>query len=41
MLGEVDEYNYFVQAVSADPNLEKEIRRRIKVGWRHSASTLK
>ncbi|WP_265430092.1 RNA-directed DNA polymerase, partial [Klebsiella pneumoniae] len=40
VLEQVQEYNYLGQVVSADPNHEKEIRRRIGMGWgafgRHS-----
>lgn len=32
-LEQVQEYNYLGQMVSADPNHEKEIRRRIGLGW--------
>lgn len=33
LLGQVDEDNYLEQVVSADLNQEKEMRRRICIGW--------
>lgn len=33
MLEEMDGYNYLRQVVSADTNHEKEVRRRMCMGW--------